>query len=114
MAQSIFLKIMSGEIPADILFEDDQCICIRDINPQAPFHVLVVPRKALRGVSDLTTEDVSLVGHLMMVCKHVANEAGFGEEGYRIVVNNGSLAGQTVDHLHVHVLAGRPMKWPPG
>lgn len=113
MADTLFLKIINREIPADIVYEDDRCVAFRDINPQAPVHVLVVPRKPLAKLSDAGTEDGALLGHLLLVANRVASEQGHGQS-YRLVVNNGADAGQSVFHLHVHVLAGRRFSWPPG
>lgn len=114
VSDTIFSKIINKEIPADIIHEDDQCIAIKDINPQAPFHALVIPKIFIKNVDLLQEEDAPLMGHLIMVCKKIAREAGLAEKGYRIVINNGAEAGQSVLHLHLHVLGGRPMHWPPG
>jgi histidine triad (HIT) family protein len=113
MADSLFLKIINREIPADIVYEDEHCIAFRDINPQAPVHVLVVPRRPLAKVSDARPEDQALLGHLLLAANRVASEQGFGES-FRLVINNGADAGQSVFHVHVHVLAGRRFAWPPG
>lgn len=110
---TIFQRILDGEIPAQRVFEDDRCIAIRDIAPQAPTHVLVIPRKPLRGVSAGEAEDEALLGHLLLVAAEVARREGLGG-GYRLVINDGVNGGQSVPHLHVHVLGGRPMTWPPG
>lgn len=114
MAETIFAKILRGEIPAEKVYEDDRCIAIRDVNPQAPVHVLVIPRKELVNVADATAEDAALLGHLLNVCARVAEQEGIKDSGFRIVANNGGESGQTVDHLHLHVLGGRAMTWPPG
>ena len=111
--KTLFERIIAREIPAAIVFEDDHCIAFKDINPQAPLHALVVPRKPIPKVSDATAADASLLGHLLMVAAQVAREAGYGE-AFRLAINNGAGAGQTVFHVHVHVLAGRPLTWPPG
>jgi histidine triad (HIT) family protein len=113
MAKTLFEKIIDREIPATFVHEDDQCIVIRDINPTAPLHVLVIPRKPMPRLCDAVPEDQSLLGHLMMVATKVATDEGYGE-AFRVVVNNGAGSGQSVFHLHLHVIAGRPMKWPPG
>jgi histidine triad (HIT) family protein len=113
MADSIFTRIMRGEIPGQVVHEDDLCIVLRDINPQAPTHLLVIPRKPIPKLSEATAEDQSLLGHLMLVAGRVAREVGAADD-WRLVVNNGAGAGQTVFHLHLHVLAGRPFGWPPG
>ena len=109
---TIFQKIIDREVPAEIVYEDDQALAFRDIQPQAPVHVLVIPRKPLAKVADMAEEDRELVGHLLLVANAVARKEGL--EDYRLVVNNGSGAGQAVFHLHVHVLGGRPLNWPPG
>jgi histidine triad (HIT) family protein len=113
MADTIFGKILRGEMSADVLHQDDRCMAIGDINPQAPFHALVIPRKPLRSLADAAAEDASLLGHLLLVAKSVAGSAGYGD-AFRTVLNSGERAGQSVHHLHVHVLAGRPFTWPPG
>ncbi len=114
MTESIFSKILRKEIPADIVHEDDQCIAFQDINPQAPVHLLVIPRKAFASVCAMQDEDELLVGHLFSVCRDLARRFDLSESGYRCVINNGSNAGQTVHHLHVHLMGGRAMNWPPG
>ncbi len=111
--KTLFQKIMDREEPGDILYEDDRCAVLRDINPQAPTHVLIVPRKPIRDLDALTEEDASLVGHLFLVAQKVAAEEGL-TDGYRTVFNNGSDARQTVQHIHLHLLGGRRMTWPPG
>ena len=110
--KTLFERIISREIPATIVYEDDRCVGFCDINPQAPTHVLVVPRKPIPGVAAAGDEDRELLGHLLLAAAEVARREGLGE-GYRLVINNGPHAGQTVDHLHVHVLGGQPMGWPP-
>jgi histidine triad (HIT) family protein len=112
-AKTIFKRILDKEIPADILYEDDRCIAIRDINPQAATHVLVIPRKELVSLSDAGDADAPLLGHLLLVAARLAAKLGLGN-GYRTVINTGRDGGQTVDHLHVHLLGGRVMSWPPG
>ena len=113
MADTVFGKILRGELPAKVLHTDDRCIAIADIDPKAPLHALVIPRKALPSLADATTEDEALLGHLLLVAKKVATDAGHGK-AFRLVVNSGAGAGQSVAHLHVHVLGGRSMTWPPG
>ncbi len=113
MAETIFTKIINREIPADIVFEDDRCLAFRDIDPQAPTHVLVIPKKPIVSVAELEAEDEGLLGHLWMVISRLAAELELGG-GYRVVVNTGVDGGQTVDHLHFHVLGGRKLTWPPG
>ena len=111
--KTLFQKIADGEIPAEIVYEDDRCFAFRDINPQAPVHVLVVPRKPIPSLDDLTEEDEALVGHLFVAARQVAAGEGLSG-GYRTVFNCGPDAGQSVDHLHLHLLGGRPLGWPPG
>jgi histidine triad (HIT) family protein len=111
---TIFGKILRGEIPATRVWEDDQCIAFRDVNPVAPTHLLVIPRKHIVRLSDANAEDKALLGHLMWVATQVARAEGLDESGYRLVVNVGGDGGQTVFHLHLHVLGGRAMSWPPG
>lgn len=112
MSETIFSKIIDREIPADIVYEDDQCLAFRDVNPQAPVHVLIIPKKPIPKLSDAGDEDKELLGHLLLAANQVAAEQGL--EDYRLNVNNGAGASQTVFHLHVHVLGGRPFSWPPG
>jgi histidine triad (HIT) family protein len=109
---TIFGKILRGEIPAERVFEDDRCIAFRDVQPQAPVHLLVIPREHLISLAQADQSQESLLGHLLLVAARVAREAGLNE--WRTVINTGAGAGQTVFHLHVHVLGGRPMQWPPG
>jgi histidine triad (HIT) family protein len=111
--KTLFQKIMDREEPGDIVYEDDLCVALRDINPQAPTHVLVVPRKPIPDLDALTEEDKPLVGHLFLVAQRVAADEGL-TGGYRTVVNNGSDAQQTVPHVHLHLIGGRQMSWPPG
>ena len=108
MTDTIFGKITRGEIPSDFIYEDEYCVVIRDINPQAPTHVLVIPRQPIPKLVDAESEDQPLLGHLLLVAGRVANDLGVGE-GFRLVINNGEGGGQTVFHLHLHLLAGRPM-----
>ena len=110
----LFCKIVDGKIPAEFVHQDDFCVVIRDINPQAPMHVLVIPRDHIESLDDASQKDEGLLGHLLRVGARVANDLGHGESGYRTVINTGAGAGQSVFHLHVHVLGGRPMNWPPG
>lgn len=113
MSNTIFGKIIRREIPADIVYEDDLALAFKDINAQAPTHILVIPKKPISQVSEVTPEDRDLLGHLLLIVKKVAEEAGLNN-GYRVVINNGNDGGQTVDHLHLHILGGRQMQWPPG
>ena len=110
----LFCKIIAGKIPGDFMHQDEHCVVLRDINPQAPMHVLVIPREHLESLDDAAQKDEPVLGHLLRVGARVANEQGHGESGYRTVINTGAGAGQSVFHLHVHVLAGRPLNWPPG
>ena len=110
---TLFSKIISREIPADIVYEDEHCLAFRDINPQAPTHVLLIPKKAIPRLADATPEDQALLGHMMLAAGKIARELGVGE-AFRLVANNGAAAGQSVFHLHLHILGGRPMSWPPG
>ena len=110
---TLFTKIIRREIPADILYEDDLCVCFKDINPQAPLHALLVPRKPVEKLSDSKKDDQSLLGHLLLTAAEVAQQQGYAD-AFRIVINNGADAGQTVFHLHIHILAGRRLNWPPG
>jgi histidine triad (HIT) family protein len=111
---TLFEQIISREIPAQIIHEDDRCVAIRDINPQAPIHVLVIPKKVIPRLSEASESDETLLGHLLLTAAEVAKREGIAENGYRVVVNQGWHAGESVPHLHVHVLGGRQMKWPPG
>jgi histidine triad (HIT) family protein len=110
----LFCKIVAGEIPGNLVHKDDKCVVIRDINPQAPTHVLVIPREHMESLDDASAGDESLLGHLLRVGARVANQEGLGESGYRSVINTGAGAGQSVFHIHVHVLGGRGLNWPPG
>lgn len=110
---TLFGKIIRRELPAEIVYEDEWCLAFRDINPQAPTHVLLVPKKEIDKLSSATPEDQSLLGHLLLAAGKVARKLGVGDT-FRLVVNNGAEAGQTVFHLHLHILAGRKLKWPPG
>ena len=112
MAETIFSKIIDGSIPADIIYEDDQCLAFRDISPQAPVHFLVIPREPIPKLSDAGEQHRELLGHLLLVASQVAADQGLSD--FRLNVNNGAGASQTVFHLHVHVLGGRPFNWPPG
>ncbi|HJN77003.1 MAG TPA: histidine triad nucleotide-binding protein [Myxococcota bacterium] len=111
---TLFEKIIAREIPADIVYQDEFCVAFRDIAPQAPVHVLVVPRRPLVNVASAEPEDAELLGRVLLAAKAVARQEGIEDSGYRLVVNNGAGAGQTVFHLHCHVLGGRPLQWPPG
>ena len=112
-AKSLFQKIADKEIPAKIIYEDESCVAFHDIAPQAPVHFLVIPRKLIPRVAEATLADEALIGHLLLVAKKVAHDLKL-EKGFRIVINNGPDGGETVPHLHVHVLGGRHLNWPPG
>ena len=109
---NIFLKIINKEIPADIIYEDDISIAFNDISPQAPTHILVIPKKEIQKISEADENDKELLGHLLLVAKKITDENNIKD--FRLVVNNGAEAGQTVFHLHIHILAGRTFGWPPG
>lgn len=111
--KTIFQKIIDREIPADIVYEDDRALAFRDISPQAPTHILVIPKKPIDMIQNLADEDEAVVGHLVVVAKNVAAQEGL-TDGFRLVFNNGAAAGQTVFHIHLHLLGGRPLTWPPG
>ena len=113
MSLTLFEKIINKEIPADILYEDDISIVIKDISPQAPTHLLIITKKVIPKLSDATKEDQEVLGHLMLVAGKIADELGL-DETFRLVVNNGAKAGQSVFHLHLHLLSGRMLSWPPG
>jgi histidine triad (HIT) family protein len=106
---TIFSRIITGEIPANIIYRDDRCVAFRDIQPQAPTHILVVPIEEIASVADMTPAHEQLVGHLVAVAAHLARDEGIAESGYRLIINHGADAGQTVPHLHVHLLGGRPL-----
>jgi histidine triad (HIT) family protein len=112
VSDTIFGRILRGEIPAEFVYEDDRAVAFRDVNPQAPTHLLVIPREPIARLSSSGDEHAELLGHLLTVARKVAKQAGL--EDFRVVVNDGAGAGQTVFHLHVHVLGGRPFGWPPG
>lgn len=111
---TLFQKILDGKIPANIVYEDDHTIAFRDINPQAPVHVLVIPRRAITGISAAGQGDAELLGHLLLAAAEVARREGIAGSGYRLVINDGNHGGQSVHHIHVHVLGGRMLGWPPG
>ena len=113
MSDTIFQKIIDKELPADILYEDDSCLAFKDINPVAPVHILIIPKKRIEKISDSNTEDKELLGHLFLVAGNIARDLGI-EDAFRLVVNNGAGAQQTVFHLHIHLIAGREFSWPPG
>jgi histidine triad (HIT) family protein len=114
MSACIFCRIAAGEIPSDIVHQDDLCVAFRDIEPRAPVHILIVPRRHIASLADLTGDDLLLAGHLQWTAARLAADAGLADTGYRVVVNCGDDGGQTVEHLHVHLLGGRRLGWPPG
>jgi histidine triad (HIT) family protein len=113
MADTIFDKIINREIPSDIVHEDDLSLAFRDINPQAPVHVLIIPKRRIATINDLTEDDNALVGHLFQVAGKIAKEMGVSDDGYRVVMNCNEHGGQSVYHIHLHLLAGKPLGWPP-
>ncbi len=110
----IFCKLVKGLVRADIIFQDDAVIAFNDIHPQAPTHVLVIPRAHITALWEADESHTALLGHIMLACNKAADKAGIGDSGYRVVINSGGDAGQSVDHLHFHVLGGRKLQWPPG
>ncbi len=110
---TVFKKIIDGELPAKIIYDDERCLAFHDVNPQAPTHVLVIPRQEIASLAETTDADGELLGHLLSVARRIAAEQGL-TGGYRVVINAGDDGGQTVPHLHLHVLGGRPLGWPPG
>ncbi|MUL39060.1 histidine triad nucleotide-binding protein [Gloeocapsopsis sp. AAB1 = 1H9] len=113
ITETIFSKIIRREIPADIVYEDDLALAFKDVNPQAPIHILVIPKEPIAKLADAESKDHALMGHLLLTAKRVAQQAGL-ENGYRVVINTGPDGGQSVYHLHLHILGGRHMNWPPG
>jgi histidine triad (HIT) family protein len=111
---TIFSRIIAREIPARIVYEDEQCLAFHDVHPQSPVHFLVVPKREIARIGETSSADEALLGHLLVVAQTVAKKEGLGESGFRLVINHGRNGGETVPHLHVHVLGGRPMAWPPG
>lgn len=112
--KTLFQKIADREIPADIIYEDDLCLCFHDINPQAPVHLLVVPKKPIVRIAESSPEDGEILGHLLLTVQKVALQERFATAGFRTVINNGPDGGEAVPHLHLHILAGRQLVWPPG
>ncbi len=113
-ADCIFCKLAAGTIPSDKVYEDDQTLAFRDLHPQAPTHVLLIPKEHLDSLNDASQSDQALLGHMLRLVPKIANQLGIAESGFRTVINTGGEGGQTVDHLHIHLLGGRPMTWPPG
>jgi len=114
MTDCLFCKIRDGDIPAEVVYENDDILAFRDVNPQAPTHVLIVPRKHISTINDLEDEDSGVMGQMVLAAQDIAGYEGIAEEGYRLVVNCNAKAGQTVFHIHMHLLGGRNMTWPPG
>ncbi len=113
MADNIFTRIINKEIPADIVYEDDLCLAFRDVNPQAPVHILLIPKKPLDTLSNAAADDQALLGHMLLVVGRIARELKI-DGAFRLVINNGKEGGQAVFHVHMHILAGRKFRWPPG
>ncbi|PIE44251.1 MAG: histidine triad nucleotide-binding protein [Gammaproteobacteria bacterium] len=113
MSDTLFSKIIKREIPADIVYEDEQCLAFRDINPQAPVHLLIIPKKAIATINDIEESDREIIGQLFIATKRIAKDQGFDKEGYRVVINCNDDGGQDVYHIHLHLLAGKPLGWPP-
>ncbi|MGV3606452.1 MAG: histidine triad nucleotide-binding protein [Planctomycetaceae bacterium] len=113
MSKTIFKRIIDGEIPAKRIYDDELCLAFHDVNPQAPVHVLVIPKKEVRSIAELSAEDQALAGHMLLVIGKIARDLNL-EKGYRVVANIGADGGQSVDHLHFHLLGGRALGWPPG
>lgn len=111
---TLFEKIASGDIPADIVHEADDFLAFRDINPQAPVHILIIPRRCIPRIGDAKPDDAGLLGRMLLASREIAEKAGVAESGYRLVINHGPDAGESVPHLHIHLLGKRPMAWPPG
>lgn len=114
MAETIFSKIVRGEIAAKVVHEDGMCMAFHDVSPQAPIHVLVIPKQPIESLTRIVDGDAELLGHIWTTIPKIAEELGLNEDGYRVVVNAGRDGGQSVDHLHFHILGGRPLSWPPG
>ncbi len=111
---TIFTQIINRKMPATIVYEDEHCLAFRDINPQAPTHVLLIPKRSIPTMNDVTAADQSLLGHLLVVAPKIAVQEGIAEDGYRLVINTNDQAGQTVAHIHIHIIGGRALSWPPG
>ncbi|MBN2644123.1 MAG: histidine triad nucleotide-binding protein [Desulfuromonadaceae bacterium] len=114
MNSCLFCKIVRGEIPAQVVYDDDRVMAFKDIDPKAPVHLLIIPKKHMASLADVTAEDGACLGHILQVAAQLAHEQGFSDRGYRVVNNCHQDGGQAVDHLHFHLLAGRAMQWPPG
>ncbi|MGH7232850.1 MAG: histidine triad nucleotide-binding protein [Nitrospiraceae bacterium] len=114
MSTCLFCRIVERTVPSNITYEDDLALAFEDVNPQAPVHILVIPKRHIQSVGDLETADSILLAHLVLTCAKIAKQKGLAQSGYRLVTNTGANGGQTVFHLHWHLLGGRPMRWPPG
>ncbi len=114
MSEDLFEKIVSREIPADIVYETETVLAFRDLNPQAPTHLLIIPKQKIRTINDIADDQACLLGELYLAARDIAKQAGFADDGYRVVMNCGAAAGQAVWHIHLHLLAGRALSWPPG
>ncbi|MBZ4666055.1 histidine triad nucleotide-binding protein [Mahella sp.] len=114
MADCVFCKIASGEIPSQMVYQDDAVVAFKDVNPQAPIHILIIPRQHIPSLMDLDESNAAIIGHIMLVAKNLARQFGIDQGGFRIVSNCGADAGQSVDHVHFHLLGGRSLQWPPG
>jgi len=114
MTDCLFCKIIQGDIPGDIVYQDDDVLAFNDVNPQAPTHILIIPKKHIATTNDAQAEDAAVLGKLMLTASRIAADMGFADDGYRMVTNCNELAGQSVFHIHLHLLAGRAMHWPPG
>ncbi len=114
MAECLFCRMVSGEITPDVVYEDEDLLAFRDVNPQAPTHVLVIPKRHVATLNDVEIADAELIGRMHLAARHIAREEGIAERGYRTVINCNAEAGQSVFHVHLHLLGGRPMGWPPG
>lgn len=114
MEECIFCKIINGEIPCTKVYEDERVLCFKDINPEAPVHVIIIPKRHIKSLNDLNEENIDDISHLILVSKNIASELGIDKTGYRLVTNCGEDAGQSVEHIHFHLLGGRTLQWPPG
>jgi histidine triad (HIT) family protein len=114
MSEDLFLKIIKREIPADIVYETEKVLAFKDVNPQAPIHILIIPKTHIRTVNDIEPENAGLIGDLYLAAKEIARKEGLADDGYRLVMNCNEAAGQTVFHIHLHLLGGRAFSWPPG
>ena len=111
---TIFTKIINREIPADIIYEDDEILAFNDINPQAPIHILIIPKKEIKTINDIHSEDTAIIGKLFLIAKKIAKQVDISEDGYRLVMNCNEYGGQSVYHIHLHLIGGRKLSWPPG